>query len=300
MNRSFVAAFTAVFASLAIDLVHAQPASELPGPPKPNTYVLVAAIGSQFTEVTDAPRVGSHLPPFRRNISELPDNLLNRVVLNGLDNGISRVDPDSERVYLSVAPGRVDGVSPLKQSSVALARIVAALEKMPKREGWDRIVVALPAYALLTRYGMPGRIEGLGAFAESQCQAGCGIGHVPTYPTELDPEPLSGVEALTSEDEVIKAKTFLAPFSYIEVWVLDPRTFAVLDRQQGFDHQKLAERPWKPAMTDSDRQKYLWRRAFDLIETSVRAAVTQSVVNSRRTEVDVGPVKDVTPDDAKK
>jgi len=38
-----------------------------------------------------------------------------------------------------------------ERESVAIAAIMAALEKMPERSEWDRIVVATPACRALTR-----------------------------------------------------------------------------------------------------------------------------------------------------
>jgi hypothetical protein len=107
---------------------------------------------------------------------------------------------------------------------------------------------------------------------------------------------------VTSEDKAIKARTYVAPFSYVTVWVLDPKTLAVLDKQQSFDSQKLAEPEHKAPLdpNSGDAQRYLLGRIANLIELSVGGAVMQSEINSRRGEVDVGPIKEVAPNDAKK
>jgi hypothetical protein len=41
---------------------------------------------------------------------------------------------------------------------------------------------------------------------------------------DLAQEPPYGVDVVTSDDKTIKASTFVAPYSYIKVWVLDPKT----------------------------------------------------------------------------
>jgi hypothetical protein len=144
-------------------------------------------------------------------------------------------------------------------------------------------------------------LQGFGVFSEQLCKAGC-ANFLERVPRDLDPEPLDGVDAVTMEDENIKARTFLAPFSYIAVWVLDPKTLAVLDKQQGFDNQKLAERVHKPSLdlSQSDAQKYLAGRIVTLINTSIGAAVMNSEINERRGKVEVGEPELVDPDDAKK
>jgi hypothetical protein len=104
------------------------------------------------------------------------------------------------------------------------------------------------------------------------------------------------------EDKTIKARTFLAPFSYIEVWVLDPKTLAVLDKQQSFDSQKLAEPSYKLPLdlSTADAQKYLASRFISLVELSIGEAVMHSEINSRHGKVEVGPVREVDPDDVRK
>jgi hypothetical protein len=275
---------------------HGQAAADASVAAKPSLYALVAAVGDRFTQVTEVQSTGTHLSPFRYSRSDVPNNVLNRIVLHSLDAAISKVDSKGERVYLSLPAVSMDGVPAPKQESVAIERIVAELERIPERLTWDRIVVATPAYEALARSGMPGRIQGLGMFSETLCQAGCGRPW-DKYPAEIDSEPLDGVAVVTSDDQTIRAKTFLAPFSYIEVWVLDPRTLAVIDRQRGFDHRKLAEPVYRARMSEGAMQDYLNRRIVGLIETSIGEAIMRSEVNPRRGEVEVGTVRPVPPKD---
>jgi hypothetical protein len=168
---------------------------------------------------------------------------------------------------------------------------------MPQRVEWDRIVVATPAYRALELAGLAGRLQGFGLFVESQCQATCGGFRPEDELRATRSEPPDGVDAITSEDKPTKARTFIAPFSYIEVWGLDPKTLTVIDRQQGFDSQKLAEPPYKGLnMSDGDAQKYLAKRVAGLIDVSIGAAVMQSEINTRRGLVRVGPLREVQPE----
>lgn len=299
--RTFASALSFLCAILATGQAYGQdgPASTRRG--EPRVYALIAAVGEQFTVVSDVMSTGSHLSHYRRSTSEVQNNILNRIALHGLDNAIAKIDPASKRIYLSLAAARMDGVEPSKRDEVAIGAIVAELKKVPERAQWDRILVATPAYRALDLDGMPSKLQGFGVFSERLCQAGCPNG-LDGVPRELDPEPLGGVEALTSEDKSIKARTFLAPFSYIEVWVLDPKTLAVLDKQQGFDNQKLAEPVHKPSLdlSQTAAQKYLAGRIVTLVEVSIGQAVMHSEVNERRGKVEVGEPKLVDPADAKK
>jgi len=281
---------------LVCALAHADTASGTIEAARPRVYALVAAVGEQFNTLTAFPTTGTHLSPYRRTTEDVPNNILNRFALHSLDKAITAMEPASTRVYLSLPPAQVDGVTPAKRDSVAMGAIVAALENMPQRMAWHRIVVVTPAYRALDQSGLPGKLQGFGVFSEPRCQAGCDYRR-PTIGEQPD-----GVDALTSEDKSIKARTFIAPFSYVTVWVLEPRTLAVLDSQQSFDSQKLAEPEYKAPLdlSKGDAQKYLLGRIANLIELSVGAAVTQSEIGLPRGNVEVGPVKEVDPNDAKK
>ena len=265
-------------------------------------YALVAAVGDDLSFVSEVQSTGTHLSTYRRQRRDVPDNLLNRVALHSLDSAIAKIDPESNRIYLSLSAPGMDGIAPPDRESVAISTIVSALEKMPQRLEWDKIVIAVPAYRTLAVAGVGSKLQGFGIFSEPLCQAGCGGPRFEDAVRGMDPEPPSGVDAVTSEDKAIKTRTYLAPFSNIAVWVVDPKTLEVLDRQQGFDNQKLAEPVYKPRLDldQSDTQKYVSRRLARLIELSVGQAVMRSEANGRLGKVEVGDVKEVKPDDAKK
>jgi hypothetical protein len=274
------------------------PAADVPAQPaKPKTYALVAAIGEKFTVVKEVSRTGTHLSPYERYTEQIPGNVLNALALHSLEEGVARVDPTSKRVYLTVPAPAVDKVAPSDRETAAIDEIKHALEGMPQRAEWDRIIVALPAYRTLELNGLGPKLQGFGLFAESQCQAGCGGKDRLTALRELDPEPIDGVDAVTSENKTIKARTYIAPYSYIAVWILDPKTLATLDRQEGFDNQKLAQLPWKPLdLSEAEGAKYIAMRITNLIDHSIGTAVENSVVNARRGVVEVGPVKETQPE----
>ena len=263
---------------------------------KPKVYALIAAIGEEFTTVSEyRAQVGTHIAPYRRTTEIVPDNLLNRLALHGLDKAIVAIDPFSTRIYMSLPAAQVDRVTPAKRDSAAISAVTAELIKMPQRLEWDRIVVATPAFRALARDGMAGKLQGFGIFNQPQCQAGCPNWRV--NGSGVEAEPLDGVDAVASDDTTFKAKTFIAPYSYIKVWVLDPKTLEILDMQQGFDSQKLAEQRHKPLMEPTDWQNYLASRIVSLIEMSVAEAVVRSELNAPKGRANAGPIRRVDPDE---
>src|SRR5262245_28913125 len=92
------------------------------------TYALVAAMGSRFEVVYEVESTGSHLPPFRRSAYAVGQNMLNRLALQGLDQAIVRIEPESRRLFLSTDPG-----------SKGIEHVISELRRMD-RAGWDRIL----------------------------------------------------------------------------------------------------------------------------------------------------------------
>lgn len=294
--RSIVPALGFCLFNLVIGPACGQATTEPAKPVKPRVYALVAAVGEEFSKVSEVQKTGSHLSPYRRYTAEVPDNILNRIALHSLDAAIGRIDPGSQRIYMSLPPAQMDGVAPSQRDSVALAKIVSELEKIPQRAEWDRILIATPAYRALELNGLPSKLQGFGMFQQPLCQGGCSGGRV----NAADDLGQDGVEALTSNDQIIRARTYIAPFSYIKVWILDPKTLAVLDKQQGFDSQKLADPTYKPLdLTKSATQQYVAGRIASLIELSVGEAVMRSEVAIKRGIVETGEIKEVRPDDKK-
>ena len=244
--RTVVVATGFCLVNLVMAQAYGQAAAESIAPVKPMVYGLVAAVGEEFSVVSAKPSIGSHLSPYRRSTIEVPDNILNRFALHGLDKAIADIDPKSTRIYMTLPAAQMAGVAPSQRESVAIGRIVSELEKMPQRLEWDRIVIVTP------------------------------------------------------ENRVIAANSFLAPFSYIEVWILDPKTLAVLDKQERFANQKLADsRARILDMSQNDNREFLASRVNSLIELSVGEAVMHSEINHRG-RVEVGEPKVVNPDDANK
>jgi hypothetical protein len=229
--------------------------------------------------------VGSHLSPYKRSTVDVPNGELNKIVLKGLDAAIAKTDPASERVFLAMRPPESRRGVPTPNGEALLRWVRRELDKLP-REGWTNVLVAIPAYRAQSRERLPSRIEGLGIFAQPLCQS--------------DPEscdrgwtPPSGAESMTPEGEKIQSNYFVAPYSFIEVYVLDPKTLDVLDRGISMEHQKLYDpKSASLNMFDNVKSDVLADRFVGLIQSSVAAAVAET---ERRGTVQVkerGAVKD--------
>jgi hypothetical protein len=284
-------------AHLLIGRAHGQEVDELARRSGPRVYALLAAMGTQFSVVREVQTTGTHLSPYRRHTSQALNDALNRIALHGLDKAIAKIDPDSTRLYLSFVAPPMDGVAASQRESVIVNSILSQLQNVSQRMAWDRIVIAAPAYRAFEHDRIAGKQQGFGLFLEPLCQGGCGV-----LPGDTLGE--NGVESVTSEDKVVRARTFIAPFSYIGIWIVDARTLAVLDHQQAFDSQKLADDPHffpgvSPGGLDLDRsriQNYVLSRFSNVIESSVAEAVNRSEIAARRSKVDVGPIREVPAD----
>jgi hypothetical protein len=281
--RSVATLLVFCLAYLLTGLSYGQAAAEPSDSGKPKIFALVAAFGDRLGFVTEVQSTGSHLAPYKRATAGVQSGILNRIVLHSLDNAIATIHPDSKRIYLSLSLANVNAAAPSQHETAAIDAIVAALEKMPERLEWDRIVVATPAYRALELDGLAGRMQGFGLFVNPLCH-GCGFND---DGAAVRP---GNVEAVSSEGETIRAQTYVAPFSYIDVWILDPKTLAILDKQERLDNQKLAEPKYKPVSINVEQ--YLGSRLAGLIDLSISQAVTHSELNSRQGKVEVGePIK---------
>jgi hypothetical protein len=145
-------------------------AGPLPPAPHVRTYALVAAVGDELGVVSEGGRTGTHMSEFRRTTTDIPNNLLNRLVLSMMDTAMVKLDPESRRTYLTLTPGQLKGVDPMKRESAAFDKIVAALRPMPQRADRDRIVIVTPTYTSSDLEGLPGKLQGPGVFVQNACQ----------------------------------------------------------------------------------------------------------------------------------
>ncbi|MBL8523792.1 MAG: hypothetical protein JNN20_08890 [Betaproteobacteria bacterium] len=251
-------------------------------PEKP--LVLVAAVGQRFTSVTQVKQTGSHLPPYRRQLVDAPDQVLNRIVLQGLDDSIAAVSPKTQRVLLSVPIPITDYGDAAVLERAAIEHVIASLRAMPRREDWGKVVVMTPAYRSMGRDGLGDRLRGLGLFYQTQCESNdvsCSWGS----------RPASGPQALTKEGETRPANFFVAPYSYLKCWVLDPVSLEVLEQYESLEHQKLAVSGGVMLdMRDLDNRAFIAKNIQTVVYRSVEAAVAQTELVGK---ISLGEVREV-------
>lgn len=237
----------AAIALLALAAGFAQAAAEPAG--RPRVYALVSAVGDQFSYVRQRQQVGSHFEPYVRRTVTIADDALNVAVLRGLDRVVAQAEPGSERVFVKLNPAEMKGIASAERERVAIGKIASALQDLPARQGWDRIVVVTPAFVRGERRGLGSKLQGIGVFVQplERPRGGPAPGLDLGLDTHVDDETQSpsGEEGASS--------VFVAPFFYTRVWVLDARTLEVLETEGRFDYRKL----WEPAWTAADVQKNL-------------------------------------------
>ena len=240
------------------------------GPPR--TYALVGAIGSRFEVMTMNQQTGSHIPAVDRHAYAVNGNVLNRLAVQGLDQAVARYEPESKRVYLSMSPARPD-----------IELVIGELRKLD-RAGWDRIMVALPAYKSLDEPGLATRMRGFGLLAQPLCQTN-------PFSCEQGFRPQSGPAALTPKGEEIAANTFVAPFAYVEIFTLDPKTLAVLDRSANYGHRKLTDETGKlNGIINGDNKDFLARQIVEVVQESTAEAMANGILKGNVDVREKGPV----------
>lgn len=285
MTKRLLFPFISLF--LLLSIAHAQEAKP---DDRPTVYGLISAVGDQFTFVRQRQQVGSHIENFARKTVTIPGDALNAAVLRGLDKAVALQDPNGKRVYLTLNAVEMKDVLPQDREAVAIGKIVKALETLPQRQEWDKIIVATPKWLFTERDGMASKLQGFGVYIQ------------PLYSGTLE-DDLSGGAGSTDLDQVggsttiapdgtrSTSKRYAAPFAYLQVYTLDAKTLTVLDKSARHDFQKLFD----PNSTALDVGKmfepeYLAGRLERLVENTAQRAVLKV---DALTDINIGDIKKV-------
>jgi len=251
------------------------------GPPiaEARTYALVAAVGNRFEVTSSKQQTGSHLPAWDRQAYRIGGNVLNRLALQGLDQAVARYEPESKRVYLSLVPARPE-----------IEVVIEELKKVD-RAGWDRIMVALPAYRFHDEPGLANRMKGFGIVQQGQCQSDSSIRPDRIGSCNHGFRPQHGPTALTPKGDEIAANTFVAPFAFVEIYTLDPKTLDVLDRSASYGHRKLADETGKlNGIVNGDNKDFLAAQIVEVVQTSTAEAMANGILKGNVDVKEKGPV----------
>ncbi len=263
--------------------------------PAKQVIALVSAVGDSFTYVRQKRTVGSNvIDNHFRSVLQVPGNGLNVAVLRGLDRGVAVSNPNSERIFITLKAEEMKDVLPQDREAVAIGKIVSALEKMPERAKWEKIIVAVPKFLLSERESMGPKLSGLGIYVQPLGSDSISGTEVNINGTDIDNG--SDSKTATPQGKVGRSKQFVAPFSYIQVYTLDPKTMQVIEKHARHDYQKLSD----PESTALDVEKslppdFLAARMERLIERSAARAAGEA---EDATRIDIGNIKVVKPDAA--
>lgn len=211
---------------------------------KPITYALISAVGDQFTFVSKKQSTGSNIiDNFTRKVIKVPNNALNSAVLRGLDKALAQSDPTSIRVFMSLEAAELENVLPQDREAVALGKVVAAVEKMPERKDWDKIVVVAPKFMQSEYKGMGSKLSGLGVFVQALYSSTLGGSIGPEgASSEIGGSEFGGSDTTAPDGTKSASRRYVAPFSYLQSWVLDAKTLQVLEKNARHDFTKLFDK----------------------------------------------------------
>ena len=223
-----------------------------------------------------------------RNVIKVKNNSLNLAVLRGLETGITAANPGSELEYITLNSDEMEGVLPQNREAVAIGKIVAALEKHPNRLNWEKIIVATPKYLMTERAGMAPKLSGIGIYIQPLTG-----GSIEGSDGEQNIDVTAQGESDTTNPEdgkKNKSKTYVAPFNYLQLYVLDPKTLRVIEKVARHDFVKLND----PNSTALDVGKSipieaLATRIGTLIERSAARALGETEVGATVTISEIKP-----------
>ena len=227
--------------SLAVGLFAMPPARATApeGGPK-KVIALISAVGDQLTVVRQRPQVGSNLEPYRRTTITLKGDELNAAVLRGLDRAVGESEPGSERVFIKLNAQEMRGIAASDRERVAIGKLAKALESFPGREKWHRIIAVTPAYVAPERQGMGSKLHGIGIYVQPLEGPRAGESSLlgGDFSSSVDEQ------TVTPDGKQSRSSTFIAPFFYTRLWVLDPRTLQVIESEGRYDYRKLFDPEW--------------------------------------------------------
>lgn len=217
-----IALIVAAFATIPVP-AHAQAGK---------TYALVSAIGSTLAYTRLKTQVGSHREPYDRHSLKVPDSSLDAAALRGLERIVKQVDPEARFVYLKLNPAEFEGVDAPRRGQTAVGKLATALERMPQRKDWHQVLVLTPRYVANERERLGSKLSGIGIYVQPIHTGIMG-------PSLNEIESRDDAEAISPSGETVRASTFIAPYFYAQVWVLDAQTLEVLYTAERFDYQRI-------------------------------------------------------------
>jgi hypothetical protein len=260
-------------------------------PPKPTVYALVSAVGGDLTFVRNREQVGSNrVDTYHRLTLKIPD-----ASLDGAGAARHRQGDPRQRARRGAAlhapqPRRAggrgraeEGRGRARQAGQGLRRHAraAAVGQDHRHHAQVPVPVARPHAS---------KLSGLGVYVQPLRSAtGGGVG---SGIEDIAPGGVTADEDTTSPDgEYNRSSTYVAPYFYTQLWILDAKTLTVLDTEERYDYQKIYDWRW----TANDVQRNL---SPEQMAETVQAFVERSAARATREAVGtvtVGEPKLVNP-----
>lgn len=254
----------------------------------PKKIALISMVGDEFSVVTQKESTGTNmLDNFHRQTVRVPGQGLNLSVLRGLDQAVSREFPDSERILLAIPHSEEPtNISPKDRERVAFEKAVSAIEKMPQRMEWDRIVLVTPRWLFSQRQGMASKLSGIGLYVQplrsAKLQDSTGDNALADFGLKFEDEVDTPQRGRTARSE-----TYMAPFFYAVVTTLDAKTLSVIKREERYDFRKLAN-PDSTAVRIQNQ--FEPEQLAGLVDKFIETAAIRSVTDKKGT-VEIGPLR---------
>jgi hypothetical protein len=204
----------------------------------PRTYALVSAIGSTFLYVKPRMSTGTHMEAYQRAEMTVPDTSLDAAALRGLEKIVKLSDPTAKFVYLRLNPEEFAKIDAPQKGAVAVGKLASAFDRMPERKDWYQILVVTPRYVASERAGLGSKLSGIGVYVQPLDRGVLGQnGAIGADPYTDEP----GEGAVTPDGKPVQSGSFVAPFFYTQVWVLDAATLQVIHTTERFDFQRIRD-----------------------------------------------------------
>ncbi|TAG04441.1 MAG: hypothetical protein EAZ30_04875 [Betaproteobacteria bacterium] len=260
----------------------------------PKNIALISAVGDQFSVVRQKQTVGTNfIDNHTRQTVTVPDQGVNYAVLRGLDRALAIEHPQSNRVFLTLAPEETPTtVLPQDREAYVYKRAVSLIESMPQRKDWDQIVLVTPKWLLSARSGMGSKLTGVGLYVQP-LEGGSISVDGSNFESEIGLSLGDDVE--TPNKDQVRSKTYLAPFFYATVTTLDAKTMKVITQESRHDFRKI----YDPESTAIDVQKSIPAdKLAGMIDRFMETAAFRSMTK-QSSSVEIGPVRTL-PDAPKK
>lgn len=258
--------------------------------PVPRTVAVISAIGDRITIVRQREQTGTHLAPYTRKEVRLDPVTLNRLVLDGIDEGFNQSEPQTRRVLLDWLPPEeamayVDEKRYVQREERLEALLIEHLRAVPERSQWDEIVAVLPKWHMSSVKGMGERLAGIGIYIQPLARErytgleSSGNGDLSLQAEGQADGDYQTIDPKTGEKGA--SSVFVAVYMYFQTVTLDARTLAVKKREVRRDSVRYHD-PNSTAinigrMFDSG---FLSQALSNVVQRSSERAVTGDVIVS--------------------